>query len=155
MIELSINNVDDLPFDLMNLYILSPFFPFFMMMDHGNRDGAILIGMRQTDYWESKSLDEDQFFNIFKLLSDETRYKVLTMSGKTELKAKDIAKTLGITSVAVSYHVTKLEEEALLIYEIEQDTSIVKQSINENRILQFIEKLKMDLLSNNKEINPN
>lgn len=152
---LNINHVDDLPFDELSLYILSPFFPFFMMMDHGNRKGALLIGMRQTDYWVSKSLDEDQFFNIFKLLSDETRYKVLMMSGKTELKAKNIAKTLGITSGAVSYHVSKLEEEALLVYEIEKDTSIVKQKINENKILQFIEKLKMDLLSKNEENDPN
>lgn len=149
--NIHIGNIDDLPFESISLYVLSPIFPMFILTDNQKRKGNILIGLRHSEHWKNKDFDEKKLFDVLKVLSDETRYKVLTMTSRTDLKAKDIAKKLGITSAAVSYHVSKLTEEALLVYEVEKGTTMTRQVINQTLVKQFIEKLNEDLVEVHKE----
>lgn len=142
-----IDSLDDLPFKEGQLFLLSPFFPYLMMLVKKLKMGKILVGMRHTDHWEANRFSDQKLFEILKLLSDETRYQVLKLTAQTHLKAKDIAQQLGISSAAVSYHVSKLVENSLLVLEIEEGSTSAHQVINQTLIRQIIEKLQEDLVN--------
>ena len=76
-------------------------------------------------------------------MSDPTRYQVLVRASQAEWKAKDIAEELGITPAAVSYHVSRLADALLLIYQNPNDKASIK--INQELIRSLIQRLSEDL----------
>ena len=61
--------------------------------------------------------------NIFKVLADEQRREILVMLKKGRMNAGEIAEALGITPVALSYHL-KMLKGADLIMEYKQKNFI-------------------------------
>ncbi|MFV8210853.1 hypothetical protein ACMZ62_01755 [Streptococcus pluranimalium] len=78
-----------------------------------------------------------------KTLGDETRYQVLLASIKENIKSKDIAKELGITSANVTFHTQKLINADILRLSTKKNSS--KYHINKELIRTIIERLKTDL----------
>ena len=60
---------------------------------------------RMKEINENKTLERVQ---IFKNLGDKTRYEVLKLIAAGETSTKVIAKTLGVSSATISYHINNL-----------------------------------------------
>lgn len=86
--------------------------------------------------------DDDNFSAALKTLSDLSRYRVLVELTRQNVKSKDIAESLGITSAAVSFHRQKLVNAQLLLVNI--DDKSAKYDANKELIENIIYKLKED-----------
>lgn len=96
----------------------------------------------------------NEYINIFKAISDETRLKIISLISNRSICAKGIAKHLNITEAGVSQHIKVLKEANLLIgykvgyhniYDINEDTL--------NKVLFFIGSLKDNNSLNEKKSN--
>ena len=139
---ISTDFIEGLQLDEIWVTILSPIFPQLVIMKHHNR-GILLLSTRHEKLWTGHELSQEDFFDLLKLLSDPTRYQVLVRASQAEWKAKDIAEELGITPAAVSYHVSRLADALLLIYQNPNDKASIK--INQELIRSLIQRLSEDL----------
>ncbi|MGT2715531.1 ArsR family transcriptional regulator [Streptococcus respiraculi] len=89
-----------------------------------------------------QSIDEDMLTTTLKVMSDETRYKVMVALTKPYAKSKDIAEKLAITGAAVSFHTQKLINANLLLLNSEDKT--VKFDVNKRLLREMIAKLEED-----------
>lgn len=90
----------------------------------------------------------NEYKNIFKAISDETRIKIIYLISKRSICAKGIAKHLDITEAAVSQHIKVLKEANLLIaykvgYHILYDVN--EESLN--KIIDFVNIIKNNEIS--------
>lgn len=103
----------------------------------------LVISTRMEELIQSRDvLDMDSFSTILKTISDISRYQVLIELIKPHAKNKDIAKQLGITGAAVSFHAQKLINSKLLLFDTEDKS--VKYKLNQGLIHQIMEKLYRD-----------
>lgn len=87
-------------------------------------------------------IDEDLLTTTLKIMSDETRYKVMVALTKPHAKSKDIAEQLAITGAAVSFHTQKLINAKLLLFNSEDKT--IKFDANKKLLRDMIAKLEED-----------
>lgn len=88
------------------------------------------------------TIDEDLLTTILKVMSDETRYKVMVALTKPYAKSKDIAENLSISGAAVSFHTQKLINAQLLLFNSEDKS--VKFDVNKGLLREMIDKLTED-----------
>ncbi|WP_341932161.1 hypothetical protein [Streptococcus pluranimalium] len=91
---------------------------------------------------EERDLTEETLALTLKTLGDETRYQVLLESLKDDVKSKDIANKLGITSANVTFHTQKLINASILLFAT--DDSSAKYRINRSLLKEIIERLQND-----------
>ncbi|MGT2784121.1 winged helix-turn-helix domain-containing protein [Streptococcus merionis] len=87
-------------------------------------------------------VDNEVLADIMKCLGDKSRYEVLVELYRTQSKNKDIAKKLGITSAAVSFHVQKLNNQLLLTSNKTENGQ--RFNLNKKLIIDVIAKLNKD-----------
>lgn len=92
----------------------------------------------------SQENTQENLISTLKLLSDDSRYSVLKAIANDKFRTKDIAKELGVSSAAVSFHIRKLLNEGVLI--IGKDGEDVKHEVNTKVIENIVEKLQKDFL---------
>lgn len=131
--------------DMMQFMVFSPWIVLFCY--YGNESytnlGPILcasVGIENLLY-SSNELDVDDMVAILKSLSDVTRYQVMQALVRPHAKNKDIAKELGITGAAVSFHTQKLINSQLLLF-FNEDS--FKFEVNKRLLSQVIERLQVD-----------
>lgn len=110
---------------------------------HGRKLFALSTRMEEVYSEKNGLLEDDKFFDVLKLLGDESRYSVLQSISKE--KTKDLAERLGITSAAVSFHVKKLIVANLLKLKSVEDDD-VKYEVNTRVIERVVAKLQKDFL---------
>lgn len=89
-----------------------------------------------------QSIDEELLTKTLKVMSDETRYKVMVALTKPYAKSKDIAGELAITGAAVSFHTQKLLNAQLLLFNSTDKN--VKFDANKGLLREMIAKLEED-----------
>lgn len=130
------------------VYLLSPYKNGFIVSmgddDEEDLDSPIrfLLSTRMEQLMAVKDqLDMDDFSNLLKTLSDESRYRVLQALTKGT-KNKDIAEKMGITGAAVSFHTQKLINANLLL--VDSDNKGSKYKVNQGLLNQVTKKLVSD-----------
>lgn len=125
------------------LIVLSPWHVTFAYSEFGRTEIGLLASAGVDRLLLSaKELDTDNLVSCLKAISDVTRYQVLVELVKPHAKSKIIAKQLGITGAAVSFHTQKLLNSQLLIVNaIDQE---VKYSINQQLLEKVLSKLRTD-----------
>lgn len=132
---------------VLDTYIFSPPYLLFMLLlrsDHDVEPNLLFISPRiEALMSQSTTATNDNVKDILKLLSDPTSYQVLTLLTSTTMKAKDIAKQLGITGAAVSYHTQKLVLQKLLVFSADENEA--KYILNKALIKEVFQQLTIDL----------
>ncbi|CCQ96737.1 conserved hypothetical protein [[Clostridium] ultunense Esp] len=107
-ITYSIVNVNLLDDENMNI-LISLMFPYALSIITTSKVNYTAWGLRMEEAFkkmkeinENKTLERVQ---IFKNLGDKTRYEVLKLIAAGETSTKVIAKTLGVSSATISYHI--------------------------------------------------
>lgn len=75
---------------------------------------AVIFGKRRKDFKAGEGLEPEQ---IYALLSDESRRKILKMLCRKSWFIRELAEEIGLTSATVSYHMSRLSELDLVRYE--------------------------------------
>lgn len=114
-----------------------------IVKDKVNKQGLLLIGTRmERRFSEIDQVGQEVFSSILKILSDPTRYEILSMLSQQDMRAKDIAEKLSITPAAVSYHTSKLTaQNVIIVGEHEKD---LRYKANKTILRTVIEKLQRD-----------
>lgn len=96
--------------------------------------------------WLKKAMqvDETNMVTVFKVLSDENRYKVLKELVFSQKKSKDIAKKLGLTPANVSFHTQKLINEQIIGLNLNDDLGL-KYHLNRSLLKNVLHFLNKDL----------
>lgn len=105
----------------------------------------IILGANVDAYVLNKGddLSDDSLSGLLKSLSDKSRYQVLKLISKSNMRTKDIAKSLGITSAAVSYHLSKLANDLLIVLNNVEGKD-AKYSLNKERMNKLLDIIKRD-----------
>lgn len=128
------------------LIVVSPIYLMFMFLKFKEREDILIIlstSIKHEVLIERLEGDEE-FFERLKLLSDETRYNILKSVINSDIKNKDLAEQLNITSAAVSFHIKKLQVSLLLVGDM--DKGEVRYKVNKQLIKNMIRKLEEDFL---------
>jgi len=97
---------------------------------------AAFSSSAQLDQLREKTLEVEGLSEIFKVLGDETRTKILYLLSQTELCVCDLAVILGMTLPAVSHHLRLLK--ALRLVKHERAGKMVYYSLSDDHILNLI-----------------
>lgn len=143
--DMALPVVDGVSLDSVQFMVLSPWL--FLFCYYGNESytnlGVIFcasVGIENL-FYSGNELDADDVVAILKSLSDVTRYQVMQALVKPHAKNKEIAKELGITGAAVSFHTQKLINSQLLLFS-KEDSS--KFEVNKRLLAQVIDRLSQD-----------
>lgn len=90
----------------------------------------------RVDYLREKVLEVAGLSEIFKVLGDETRTKVLFLLAQQELCVCDLAAVLEMSLPAVSHHLRLLK--ALRLVKYRRDGKMVYYSLDDEHILNLI-----------------
>lgn len=91
---------------------------------------------QDTDDLESKLEEVAGLSELFKVLGDETRTKIIYLLAHRELCVCDIARLLGMSLPAVSHHLRLLK--ALRLVKHRRDGKVVYYSLDDNHIVNLI-----------------
>ncbi|MGT2950469.1 winged helix-turn-helix transcriptional regulator [Streptococcus cuniculi] len=140
------SGVEDLGYNRLQFVVLSPWLVHFSYMYNPHYHTCPIILCASVDIDKlllaDRLMDEDVLTTTLKVMSDETRYKVMVALTKPHAKSKDIAEQLSITGAAVSFHTQKLINAKLLLFNTEDKT--VKFDANKSLLREMIEKLTED-----------
>ncbi|MBF0778071.1 winged helix-turn-helix transcriptional regulator [Streptococcus cuniculi] len=138
--------IEELGYDEIQFFVISPWLVHFSYVcnSHYKIHPAILCVSVDIDklLLTDQSMDEDLLTATLKIMSDETRYKVMVALTKPHAKSKDIAEQLNITGAAVSFHTQKLINAKLLLFNTNDKT--VKFDANKSLLREMIAKLEED-----------
>lgn len=90
----------------------------------------------QTEKLREKALEVEGLSEIFKVLGDETRTKILYLLAQERLCVCDLAVILEITLPAVSHHLRLLK--ALRLVKFQREGKMVYYSLDDDHILNLI-----------------
>ncbi len=112
----------------------------------GDRSIHIFIGLIFERYVEEEKNknDIDKHLNIYKVLSDKTRFDIIKILIKNESYGQEIAEQLGITTATVSYHMDFLFGASLVT--IQRKSRRLYYSINKEQIRKGISFLEKELM---------
>jgi DNA-binding transcriptional ArsR family regulator len=132
--------------EAVDLFIVSPWVANFMAYqsdaaDHPHHYFFLSCRIDQI-LGQGKGLDLEEFARILKVISDETRYKVLVELTKPHAKSKAIAQALDITGAAVSFHTQKLINAQLLL--LNREDKHIKYNVNKDLLREVIAKIQQD-----------
>lgn len=96
----------------------------------------------EQELYKNQSIDNEKFTDVLKVLGDDTRYQILQEVIKPNMKVKQVAELLNITSAAVSFHTQKMINKQLLMIDIENND--LKYRVNKNLLKDIIDKLQSD-----------
>lgn len=140
------SGVEELGYDRIHFLVLSPWLThfFYVYNRYYQTYSIILYASVDIDYilLMPPSMDENLLTRMLKIMSDETRYKVMVALTKPYAKSKDLATQLGITGAAVSFHTQKLLNNKLLLFNTADKT--VKFDANKELLREMIAKIKED-----------
>lgn len=138
--------IEDLGYDEIQFFVISPWLVHFSYVcnSHYKTHPAILCASVDIDklLLADQSMDEEVLTATLKIMSDETRYKVMVALTKPHAKSKDIAEQLSITGAAVSFHTQKLINAKLLLFNTDDKT--VKFDANKSLLREMVAKLTED-----------
>lgn len=121
---------------------------FDLVSSHAFEDGRthIFIGLIFKRYVEEQTNknDIDIHLNIYKVLSDKTRFEIIKILLDKESYGQEIAEKLGITTATVSYHMDYLFGASLIF--IKRKSRRLYYSINKNQIKNSIRFLENELM---------
>lgn len=107
----------------------------------------LILGINVMDYFtklsEFETRNKEERITVFKTLSDKTRYDVLNLIANGDSSTKVLAKKLGVTSAAISYHIKQLTNDRLIQFDVNQRKNGYR--INEQRVKEAIRGLFEDL----------
>ncbi|MTB64442.1 ArsR family transcriptional regulator [Streptococcus sp. zg-86] len=140
------SGVEDLGYDSLPFFVLSPWLMHFSYICNHHYHTYPIILCASVDIDKllliKQAIDEDVLATTLKVMSDETRYKVMVALTKPHAKSKDIAEQLSITGAAVSFHTQKLINAKLLLFNTADKT--VKFDANKGLLREMIAKLEED-----------
>ncbi|MER0122218.1 ArsR/SmtB family transcription factor [Streptococcus sp. ZJ93] len=140
------SGVEELGYHQIQFFVISPWLVHFSYLYHSQYQTCPVILCASVAIDEvllaKQSIDEDMLTMTLKVISDETRYKVMVALTKPYAKSKDIAEELAITGAAVSFHTQKLINANLLLFNSEDKT--VKFDVNKGLLREMIAKLEED-----------
>lgn len=120
---------------------------FDLLSSHDFGDGSIhvFIGTIFKKYVEEEKNknDVDKHLNIYKVLSDKTRFDIIKILIKNESYGQEIAEQLGITTATVSYHMDFLFGASLVT--IQRKSRRLYYSVNKKEIRRSISFLEREL----------
>lgn len=121
---------------------------FDLISSHNFGDGSIhifigLIFKRHVEEEKNKN-DIDKHLNIYKVLSDKTRFDIIKILMKKESYGQEIAEQLGITTATVSYHMDFLFGASLVT--IKRKSRRLYYSLNKEQIKNGISFLERELM---------
>lgn len=130
-----------------HLFILSPWYSIVVLgLSQPPANSVYLYTCSRTrEMVEAhKNRSEAGLAVALKMLGDENRYQVLKAVSKGNLKNKEIAEQLGITSANVSFHANKLLNAALLKIDSADSKGFTKYKINKSLLREAIARLQKD-----------
>lgn len=140
------SGVEDLGYDVIQFLVLSPWLAQFLYFCNRYFKLYPIILCASVDIDQillmDQSIDEELLTKTLKVMSDETRYKVMVALTKPYAKSKDIAEELAITGAAVSFHTQKLLNAQLLLFNSTDKN--VKFDANKGLLREMIAKLEED-----------
>lgn len=140
-----LGKIDDIKQGDNSLLVLSPLLPTLIYLEFPNNNKKILVLGTLIDKVLSEDTNvEKNFADIIKTISDSTRYDILKMLSTENIKTKDIAEVLNISSAAVSFHIRKLIDSQFLVFSKERSKG--KFSVNKQLIENIIKKLEKDFI---------
>ncbi|MFU8786400.1 MAG: ArsR/SmtB family transcription factor [Candidatus Izemoplasmataceae bacterium] len=116
-----------------NRLLISLVFPLSFMMKSDLQDDYIIWGIEMEAGFKQVSMNHENRIQkqtqVFKNLSDKTRYEVLRLIASGITSTKDIAERLGVSSATISYHINaflttsilKLSKSKYKRYEVDYD----------------------------------
>lgn len=121
---------------------------FDLISSHNFGDGSVhifigLIFKRYVEEEKNKN-DIDKHLNIYKVLSDKTRFDIIKILIKKESYGQEIAEQLGITTATVSYHMDFLFGASLVT--IKRKSRRLYYSVNKEQIKNGISFLERELM---------
>lgn len=131
--------------NVLNVYVLSPIILTIWLgkFDDENKWYVFVTSINEKFFEKNDVLTHENMIDLLKILGDKTRYEVLlSLMSSEAMKSKDIAKKLNITSAAVSFHISKLSEEYIIL--AQPSESATKYILNKDRLNKMIDALKRD-----------
>lgn len=92
----------------------------------------------------SHSMTQEQALKILKLLSDRSKYEILSYTKDKKAYGAELAQVLGITTATVSYHTSELVASGLL--NMEKQGNRIYYSQNQKSVSELMEMLKKTLI---------
>lgn len=83
----------------------------------------------------------DEFTNFFKLLSDETRQRIVILLAQEELCVCEICSILELSQPKISKHLTKLRDKSFVSDKRKDQYVFYSLNINDNILLNFIKSI--------------
>lgn len=121
---------------------------FDLLSSHNFGDGSIhiFIGLIFKRYVEEEKdkKDIDKHLNIYKVISDKTRFDIIKILIKKESYGQEIAEHLGISTATVSYHMDFLFGASLVT--MQRKSRRLYYSVNKEQIKNGINFLKKELM---------
>lgn len=131
--------------DKLKVYFLNPYHVrlSFLAETEDKTTASMVVSARMDQLLAAgEGLDLDKALVILKTLSDVSRYKVLQELAAGGAKSKHIAKQLGITGAAVSFHTQKLLNAQILLVNSGDDS--LKYRVNKPLLQEVIAQLQED-----------
>lgn len=101
-----------------NIVLISAIEKYAVLISGTAKINYIVWGLKTEEYFKKlKELNENKVnerVNIFKNLGDKTRYEVLRLLASGITSTKEIAKTLGVSSATISYHLSNLLQAKII-----------------------------------------
>ncbi|MFH5881099.1 ArsR/SmtB family transcription factor [Liberiplasma polymorphum] len=101
-----------------NRLLISLVFPLSFMMKSDLQDDYIIWGIEMEAGFKQVSMNHENRIQkqtqVFKNLSDKTRYEVLRLIASGITSTKDIAERLGVSSATISYHINAFLTTSIL-----------------------------------------
>jgi DNA-binding transcriptional ArsR family regulator len=143
----SLNGTPPFKFDQYTVYIsYMQQFGYTVLANHSlnNPNGTISIGYKNIEFHKSKSI-EANFDKFLKIITDPTRFKIMTYVGKDSWYVQALAKELALTPATIHYHLETLH--ALDIVNSTKDGNKVMYELNRQVTKQYLDYLNRQVLN--------
>lgn len=104
--------------DEKNIVLISAIEQYIILISGASKMNYIVWGLKTEEYFKKiKEINENKInerIQIFKNLGDKTRYEVLRLLASGITSTKEIAKTLGVSSATISYHLSNLLQSKII-----------------------------------------
>ncbi|WP_438835958.1 ArsR/SmtB family transcription factor [Streptococcus pluranimalium] len=123
--------------------VLSSWFMRGYFIQANSRTHLFVVSLGMLEQTQAKlELEEGHFYDILKSLSDPSRYQTMMSLTKPGAKRNTIAKELGISGAAVSFHTQKLLTAQLIQQNVEDKNT--KYKTNTKLLVALVEKIQED-----------
>ncbi|MDK8181460.1 metalloregulator ArsR/SmtB family transcription factor [Paenibacillus sp. UMB4589-SE434] len=121
--------------ELETIFIPSYFFHTSSMLLLNDKQMLCILGANRQAYLQAKRNQSQQISDIFKLLADEKRIKIIQLLNQAPRYGYELAKEIELTNSTVSHHVNALSQAGL-----------VKATRHENRVMYQVQPEQIERL---------